>query len=61
MNCRGGKVRVPKAILPAIFIMYYEDRGYFGVKRTAQMIQEKFWIPKITGVVSEYVGKCDTC
>ena len=48
-------------MVPEILAMYHDDRGHFGVKRTAQMIQEKFWIPKITGVVSEYIRRCDTC
>ena len=59
--CRGGKVWVPEAMVPEILAKYHDDRGQFGVKRTVQMIQEKFWIPKITGVVSEYIRKCDTC
>ena len=59
--CRIGKVWVPEAMVPEILAMYHDDRGHFGVKRTVQMIQEKFWIPKITGVVSEYIRKCDTC
>ena len=59
--CRGGKVWVPEAMVPEILAMYHDDRGHFGVKRTVQMIQEKFWIPKITGVVSEYIRRCDTC
>ena len=59
--CRGGKVWVPEAMVPEILTMYHDDRGHFGVKRTVQMIQEKFWIPKITGVVSEYIRRCDTC
>ena len=53
---RGGKVWVPEAMVPEILAMCN-----FGVKRTVQMIQEKFWIPKITGVVSEYIRRCDTC
>ena len=48
-------------MVPEISTMYHDDRRYFGVKRTVQMIQEKFWTPKITGVVSEYIRKCDTC
>ena len=60
MICRGGKVWVPEAMVPEILAMYHDDRGHFGVKRTVQMIQ-KFWITKITGVVSEYIMKCDTC
>ena len=48
-------------MVPEISTMCHDDRGYCGVKRTVQMIQEKFWIPKITGVVSEYIGRCDTC
>ena len=58
--CRGGKVWVPEAMIPEILTMYHDEKGHFGVKRTVQMIQEKFWIPKITGVVSEYIRKCDT-
>ena len=61
MICRDGKVWVPEAMVPEISTMYQDDRGQLGVKRTFQMIQEKFWIPKITGVVSEYIRKCDTC
>ena len=57
---RGGKVWVPEAMVPEILSMYHNDRGHFGVKRTVQLIQEKFWIPKIAGVVSEYIKKCDT-
>ena len=48
-------------MVPEILAMYHDDRGHFGVRRTVQMIQEKFWIPKITGVVSEYIRRCDTC
>ena len=48
-------------MVPEILTMYHDDRGYFGVKRTVQMTQGKFWITKITGVVSEYIRKCDTC
>ena len=59
--CRGGKVWVPEVMISKISIMYYDDRGHFGVKKTIQMIQEKFWIPKTTGVVSEYIKNCDTC
>ena len=59
--CRGRKVWVPEAMVLEILTMYHDDRGHFGVKRTIQMIQEKFWIPKITVVVSEYIRKCDTC
>ena len=59
--CRSGKVWVPEAMVPEILAMYHDDRGHFGVKRTVQMIQEKFWIPKIAGVVSEYIRKCDAC
>ena len=58
---RGGKVWVPKAMVPEISTIYHDDIGHFGVKRTFQMIYEKFWIPKITEVVSEYIKKCDTC
>ena len=61
MICRGGKVWVPEAMVYEISTMHQEDRGHFEVKKTVQMIQEKFWIPKITGVVSEYIRKCDTC
>ena len=61
MICRGGKVWVPEAMVPEILTMYHDDRGHFGVNITVQMIQEKFWIPKITGAVSEYIRKCDTC
>ena len=61
MIYRGGKVWVPEAMVPEILAMYHDDRGHFGVKRTVLMIQEKFWIPKITGVVSECIRKCDTC
>ena len=57
---RGGKVWVPEAMVPEILTMYHDDREHFGVKKTVQMIQEKFWIPKITWVVSEYNRKCDT-
>ena len=59
--CRGGKVWVTEAMVPEILTMYHDDRGQFGVKITVHMIQEKFWIPKITGVVSEYIRKCGTC
>ena len=59
--CRSGKVWVPETMVPEILAMYHDDRGHFGVKRTIQMIQEKFWVPKITGVVSECIRKCDTC
>ena len=59
--CGGGKVWVPEAMVSEILTIYHDDRGHIGVKRTVQMIQEKFWIPKITGVVSEYIRKCDTC
>ena len=59
--CRDGKVWVPETMLSKISTMYHDDRGYFGVKIIVKMIQEKFWIPKITGVVSEYIRKCDTC
>ena len=59
--CRGGKIWVPEAMVPEILTMYHDDRGYFEVKRTVQMIQEKFWILKITEVVSEYIRRCDTC
>ena len=58
---RSGKVWVPEAMVPEILAMHCDDREHFGVKRTVQMIQEKFWIPRITGVVSEYIRKCDTC
>ena len=61
MICRGGKVWVPEAMVPEILAMYHDDRGHFGVKRTVQVIQEKFWITKMTGVVSGYVRRCDTC
>ena len=61
MICRGGKVWVPKAMAPKISTMYHDDIGHLGVKRTVQMFQEKFWIPKITGVVSEYIRRYDTC
>ena len=40
--CRGGKVWVPEAMVPEILAMYHDDRGHFGLKRTVQMIQEKF-------------------
>ena len=46
--CRGGKVWVPEAMVPEILAMYHDDRGHFGINRTVQMIQKKFWIPKIT-------------
>ena len=59
--CRGGKVWVPESMVPEILTMYHYDRGQFGVKRTVQMIQEKVQISRITGVVSEYIRKCDTC
>ena len=61
MICRGGKVWVLEAMVPGILTMYHDDREHLRVKRTVQMIQEKFCIPKITGVVSEYISKCDTC
>ena len=48
-------------MVPEILTMYHDDRGYFRVMRMVQMIQEKFWIPKITEVVSKYIRKCDTC
>ena len=48
-------------MVPKILTMYQDDREHFGIMRIVQMIQEKFWIPKITGVVSEYIRKCDTC
>ena len=51
--CRGGKVWVPEAIVSGILTMHHDHREYFGVKRIVQVIQEKFWIPKITGAVSE--------
>ena len=57
----SGKVWIPEAMVPEILTMYHDDRGHFGVKRIVQMIQEKFWIPQITGVVSEYIRRCDTC
>ena len=41
--------------------MYHDDKGHLGLNRTVQMIQKKCWIPKITGVVSECINKCDTC
>ena len=40
--CRGGKVWVPEAMVREILAMYHDDRGYFGVNRAVQMIQEKF-------------------
>ena len=55
--CIGGKVWVSEAMVPEILTMYHKDREQFGVKRTVQMIQEKFWISKITGVVSEYIRR----
>ena len=61
MICRGANVWVPEAMVPEILTMYYDDRGHVGIKRTVQMIQEKFYIPKITGVVSEYIRKFDAC
>ena len=33
-------------MVPEILTMYHDERGHFGVKRTVQMIQEEFWIPK---------------
>ena len=59
--CHGGKVWVPEAMVPEILTMYHDDRGHFWVKRTVYMVQQKFWIPKITRVVSKYTKKCDTC
>ena len=47
-------------MVPEILAMFHDDRRHFGAKRTVQMIQEKLWIPKITGVVSEYIKRCDT-
>ena len=52
---------VPEAMVPELLTMYRDNRGHFGITRTVQMIQKKFWISKITGVVSKYIGKCDTC
>ena len=60
MICRGRKVWVPESMVPEILTIYHDDRGQFEVNRTVQMIQENFWIPKLTGVVSEYIRKCDT-
>ena len=59
--CRGEKVWVPEAMVPKILTMYHDDRGVFKVKITIQMLQKIFWIPQITGVVSECIRKCDTC
>ena len=55
MIYRGGKVWVPIAMVPEILTMYHDAKGHFEVKRTVQMIQEKFWIPRITGVVSKFI------
>ena len=61
MICRGGKIWVPEAMVFEILTMHHDDRGYLGVKRIVQMIQDMFRIPKITGVVSDYIKQCDTC
>ena len=42
-------------------IMHHDDREHFRVKIAVQMIKKKFWILKITGVISEYIRKCDNC
>ena len=56
-----GKVWVPGAMVLESLRMYHDDREHFRIKNAVQIIQEKFWIPKITRVVSEYVKKCETC
>ena len=61
MICRGGKVWVPEAMVPQILTMYHDDRYYSVVKKAVQMIQEKFYIARVTGVISEHIRKCDTC
>ena len=61
MICYQGKVWVPEAMVLEFLSMYHDDREHFRIKNTVQIIQEKFWIPKITRVVSEYVKKCKTC
>ena len=48
-------------MVPVILNMFHNDREHSGVKRTVQMIQEKFWIFKVTAVVPEYIKNFYIC
>ena len=57
----GGRLFVPKALVPAVLHEYHDARGHFGVNRITTMIAEWFYWPCMGQAVRAYCAQCDVC
>lgn len=48
---KQGKVWVPDELVSDVVRMFHDERGHFGVRRTVELIQQRYFVPRLTGVV----------
>ena len=57
----SGRIVVNKKELAALFKCYHEAQGHLGEDRTLQIIESRFFWPKMRGDVIEAIRHCNRC
>jgi hypothetical protein len=52
---------VPESLVEIILKAFHDDFGHFGIKRTVNLIEEKFYFPNMRRKVKKYVASCENC
>lgn len=51
----------PSGLRPAVLQALHDSAGHFGVQRTVQKVQDRYWWPHLKQSVQSYVSSCQTC
>ena len=60
-----GRIVVPlqKSLIQELLYLYHDDQfsGHWGIKKTKELLERKFYWPKLAVDVREYVSTCHIC
>ena len=63
--CYKGKAVVPeqKSLIQELMYLYHDDQfaGHWGVDKTIELLQRKFYWPSLAVDVREYIATCSVC
>ncbi|KAL6478149.1 hypothetical protein MHYP_G00139840 [Metynnis hypsauchen] len=60
----GAEVRqlvLPKKYVPMVLRSLHDECGHLGIEKTAELIKERFYWPKMSSDIERYVKNCGRC
>ena len=63
--CFKGRAVVPiqKSLIQELLYLYHDDQlaGHWGIDKTTELLQRKFYWPSLATDVREYIATCSVC